>query len=80
MFIDHVCLYLSRWEMLDRPMHAAAYLVSPKYLDNTNALKVSEIQRGWFATISRLVPREKHALVTEQLHAFRDLKEMIKRV
>jgi hypothetical protein len=58
--------------MLDRPMHAAAYLLSPKYLENTGALKVSEIQRGWFATISRLVPREQHALVTEQLHAFRN--------
>ena len=63
--------FANRWDMLHRPMHAAAYLLHPFFLDDKGASTVSEIQLGWLETVSRLVPANEQKLVFEQMADFR---------
>ena len=61
-----------RWQQLHSCLHSAAYLLTPKHLEDAGAMREPELMGGFHVTVQKLVPSEDQQAVLEQLAMFRD--------
>lgn len=58
--------------MLHRPLHGAAYLLSPAYIKDRSATDEPELMEGFMSTVQKLVPAKDHVLIVDELMKFRE--------
>ncbi len=64
--------YIHRWKQLHSHLHSAAYLLNPRFMDDTTAMLDAELMSGFHTVVEKLVPASEVAAVVEQLTMFRD--------
>ncbi len=61
--------------MLHRPLHAAAYLLSPEFWQDKDAHRQDEIIRGFDESMMRIVTtKEERTMIRHQLLSFRTVR------
>ena len=64
-----------RWKGFHKPVHSLAYLVHPKFWDDTKAMEVTELMLDTETTLHRLLPATDAVKAIAQLTQFRSVNQ-----